>query len=219
MAEWFHKLQSTFSYLKAYEDVGGTPEEIENAQADAVYVMGVMGHYVGDCAQPLHTTNHHNGWVGPNPNGYTTWPGLHSWIDSGLMDKAAIRLADLLPRVSLVEPIALPPRTDGRDPFFVTAMDYVIAQNELVEPLYRLEKAKLLGHSEQPITPEGRAFIEGQLLQGGRMLSRIWLTAWQSAPLDTYLRTQLAKRREAATAKSGPAAKKPRARAKRATTP
>ena len=39
--------------------------------------MGVMGHYVGDCAQPLHTTKHHNGWVGENPHGYTTWPGLH----------------------------------------------------------------------------------------------------------------------------------------------
>ncbi len=199
MAEYFHKLRSAFAYLRSFEEVGGTAEELANARADVVTMMGIMGHYVGDCAQSLHTTVHHNGWVGPNPNGYTIWPGLHSWIDGGFGAKARIKLPDLLPRLATAEPFVLAPRTDGRDPFFVTAMDYIIAQHELVEPLYRLEKAGQLGHGEQPITPEGRAFIEGQLLKGGQMLGRVWLTAWKSAPVDTYLRTMLAKRQGAAT--------------------
>ncbi len=194
VTEWFEKLRSAFSYLKAFEEVGGTPEEIANAKADAVYVMGVMGHYVGDCAQPLHTTIHHNGWVGPNPNGYTTWPGFHTWIDSGFIAKAHITLQDLAPRVTVAEPFVFAPREDGRDPFFPVAMDYVIAQNELVEPLYKLEKAGLMGNGEHPVTPEARAFIEGQLLKGGQMLARTWVTAWRSAPVDAFLRSQLVKR-------------------------
>ena len=191
IAEYYHKLRSAFGYLKAYQELGGTPEEIANAKADVVYIMGVMGHYIGDCAQPLHTTVHFNGWAGANPNGYSTWPGLHSWIDGGFTAKARIRTADLLPRVTPAEPLAQPARTDGRDPFFVTAMDYLIAQHTQVEPLYQLEKAGKLGHGEQPITAEARALIEGQLLKGGNMLARVWLTAWKTAPVDTYLRTQL----------------------------
>ena len=206
IAEYVAKLRSAFSYLKAFQDVGGTPEEIANAQADVVYIMGLMGHNVGDCAQPLHTTIHHNGWVGDNPNGYSTWPGFHSWIDGGFVAKAKIRAADLAPRMAPAEPLPLPAATDGRDPFFVVTMDYLLAQNALVEPLYRLEKAGLLGHGEQPITPEGRAFVEGQLLTGGTMLGRLWVTAWKTAPVDTFLRTQLAKRLAAATAPT-PAAK------------
>ena len=40
--------------------------------------MGVMGHYVGDGSQPLHTTVHFNGWVGDNPKGYTTKQTFHA---------------------------------------------------------------------------------------------------------------------------------------------
>ena len=71
IAEYYAKLQSAFSYLKTFERYG-TPAEIANARANVIYLMGVGGHYVGDGAQPLHTTIHFNGWVGPNPMGYTT---------------------------------------------------------------------------------------------------------------------------------------------------
>jgi len=208
ITEWFQKLRSAFSYLKAFEEVGGTADEIANAQADVVYAMGILGHYIGDCAQPLHTTVHHNGWVGPNPEGYTTWLGFHSWIDGkdgGLIAKARIEFAGLEPRAKPAEPFPLGTRADGRDPFFVVAMDYILAQHQLVEPLYRLAKSGQLGLGDQPVAPEGRAFIEGQLLKGGEMLARAWLTAWKSAPIDTYLRTQLGKR-QAATGTAGQAA-------------
>src|SRR5688572_4951792 len=65
--EQFAKLQSAFSYLKTFEQFGGTPEEIQNARDNIIYQMGVIGHFAGDAAQPLHTTKHYNGWVGPNP--------------------------------------------------------------------------------------------------------------------------------------------------------
>jgi len=38
-----------------------TPANRESSQADAVYVAGILGHYVGDGAQPMHMTIHYNG--------------------------------------------------------------------------------------------------------------------------------------------------------------
>jgi hypothetical protein len=210
IAEYYGKLRSQFSYLKVFQDLG-TPEEVANAQANIVYVMGVMGHYVGDCAQPLHATKHHHGWVGDNPLGYTTWSGIHGWIDGGFLAKAHIKYGGIAPRVTPATAIALTPQADGRDPLFVATMDYLIATLKRVEPLYQLEKegkfsdevekagkGEKAGIEPQPVSTEGRAFIEAQLLRGGEMLGAIWLTAWRNSPPDTYLRAQLLKRQAAA---------------------
>ena len=202
ITEYFGKLRASFSYLKVFEetDAGthrplGTPEEIANAQANVVYLMGVMGHYVGDCAQPLHTTVHHNGWVGTNLHDYTTWPGIHGWIDGGFIGKAGIKAADLTPRATPAAVIPLAPREDGRDTMFVAVIDYLLAQNKLVEPLYQMEKAGKFAHAKDEVpTAEGRAFIEKQLLVGGEELAAIWTTAWKSSVPDNYLRASLIKR-------------------------
>lgn len=203
IVEYYAKVKSAFSYLKVFEELG-TPEEIANAKADAVYAMGIMGHYVGDCAQPLHTTIHHHGWAGPNPQSYTTWGGFHSWIDGGLIAKAGITKEGLESKVTSAQSLAVASRADSRDPVFAVVMDYLIAQNQLVEPLYQLEKAgKLSDEWEKtdrtkphpgPVDPEGRAFVEGQLLKGAQMLGALWTTAWKNAGPDTYLRAQLIKR-------------------------
>ncbi len=204
ITEYYGKLRAEFSYLKAFEDAG-TPVEIENAKANIVYVMGVMGHYVGDGAQPLHTTKHHHGWVGDNPHGYTTWMGFHAWIDGGFSGKVGLTPTTLFPHVTPVAPLSLAPRADGRDPVFDAVMDYLVAQHALLEPLYALEKAGKLKVEPGAHNAEGRAFIEGQWLKAGEMLGAIWLTAWRSSPPDTYLRAQLLKRQAAAV----PAVAKP----------
>lgn len=193
ITEYYGRLKSGFSYLKVMEELG-TPVEVANAKANLLYVMGVMGHYVGDCAQPLHTTVHHHGWVGDNPGGYTTWTGIHSWIDGGFAAAAGIRLADLLPRVVPAEPLALAAQPDGRDPFFVAAMNYIIGQNKQVEPLYALEKKGVFKAEVAGTSTEGREFIKNRYLTGGQMLASIWVTAWKNAGDDTYLRAQLIKR-------------------------
>ena len=216
ITEYYGKLKASFSYLKAYEEAG-TAEEIANARANVVYLMGIMGHYVADCAQPLHTTKHHNGWVGLNPNGYTTWAGIHSWIDGGLAAKAGLAVdgfaRKLAPKLSPRLPLSVAARADGRDPVFVAVMDYLLAQNQLVEPLYQMEKQGQLSNEQEkndrgrrspgPVDAAGRALIERQLLKGGEMLSAIWVTAWKEAPPEVYLRAQLL-RRQTTAAKTTP---------------
>ncbi|MGC4073349.1 MAG: hypothetical protein QM760_12705 [Nibricoccus sp.] len=78
----------------------------------------------------------------------------------------------------------------GRDPIFDHSVNYLVAQFALVEPLYVLEKAGKLT-PENPQSKEGKAFLETQIVTAGHMLGSLWLTAWQEAPTDTYLRAQI----------------------------
>ena len=79
---------------------------------------------------------------------------------------------------------------------FRTSVDFIVANNKLVEPLYKLEKdGKLSGDGD---TTEGLAFLNAQLVKSGQLLGNIWYTAWQTAPEDTYLERQLQQRAEAA---------------------
>lgn len=209
ITENFGKLRSAFSYLRVYQELG-TAEEITNAQQNIVYIMGVMGHYVGDGAQPLHVTMHHHGWVGANPNGYSTWYGIHQWIDGGFIAKAGIKFPDLAPQVETALAIPLNPQPDGRDPMFVAALNYLLDTVKEVQPLYELEKARKLGRDAQTdrsgaviapaqdVTPEARKFIEHRLVTGGEMLAAIWVTAWRTSVRDTFLEKSLAARKAAA---------------------
>ena len=191
IAENYARLKSDFSTLKAFRQSGGTPEEIANAQADCIYVMGVMGHYVGDAAQPLHTTKHFNGWTGDNPKGYTTNLTFHAWIDGGYFRKTGgIKVETLLGKIQPAARIANVQQPDG---MFKAAVNYIVEQNKLVEPLYALEKeGGLSGEGDKGM--EGQAFLDGQLVKAGQMLGNIWLTAWLEAPKDTYLERQLQQR-------------------------
>ena len=198
ITENYEKLKSDFSSLKAFEQYGGTPEEIANAKADIIYVMGVMGHYVGDGSQPLHTTMHHHGWVGDNPKGYTTNFAFHAWIDGGYFKKTGgINVDDL---VGKIQPATRIPNADQPDGMFKAVVNYLVEQNKLVEPLYQMEKnGQLTGEGDKGL--EGRPFLDGQLVKAGQMLGNIWLTAWLEAPEDKYLERQL-QQRNAADAQS-----------------
>ncbi|MGH7997404.1 MAG: hypothetical protein ACREFX_13745 [Opitutaceae bacterium] len=190
MYEYYAKIQVEFSILRTLERHGGTPDEIENTKASLIYMMGVMGHYVGDGSQPLHTTIYHHGWVGPNPHGYTTDYRFHEWIDGGFIRKAGIKLGELLPQSHIVRPFSVAPTAKERYPVFADIVQYLERQNREVEPLYRLEKeGKLQGPG--PESAEGRAFIDGQLVKGGEMLARLWLTAWRNPTPCGYLQREL----------------------------
>ena len=76
---------------------------------------------------------------------------------------------------------------------FRAAVDFVVANNQLVEPLYQLEKAGKLS-DQGGAGAEGRSFLEGQLVKSGQLLGDLWLTAWLTAPEDTYLERELRQR-------------------------
>jgi len=191
VTEYYEKLQSGFSTLAALEKAGGTPEEITNARANLVYVMGVMGHFVGDASQPLHTTKHFNGWVGENTNHYTTEHTFHQWIDGGFFRKTGGIDAKKLS--ANIRPAKKMPESSDPNGIFQTAVNFIVANNQLVEPLYQLEKNGQLS-DQGGAGAAGRAFLEAQLVKSGQLLGDLWFTAWQTAPEDMYLERELQRR-------------------------
>ena len=192
ITEYYEKLKSCFATLKVFKQYGGTPEEIANAQADCVYVMGVMGHYVGDGSQPLHPTKYFNGWdATDNPKGYTTRTTFHSWIDGGYFKKTGgIKVETLAGKIQPATRIANAGEPDG---MFRDVVAYLVEQNKYVEPLYEMDKTgQFSGEGEKGM--EALPFLNGQLVKAGQLLGNIWLTAWLEAPDDKYLATQLKQR-------------------------
>lgn len=200
LAEQYAKLKSAFAYLRALQ-AGGTPEEVANAEANVIYVMGLMGHLAGDSVQPLHTTVHHHGWVGANPRGYTTNGSIHELIDGGFLAATGGVNATKL-RGGFRTAQVLPDTGKGLE-IFSNVVDVIVKQNQLVEPLYKLEKDGKFSTTGTN-TAEGRAFLETQLRTGATLLADLWYSAWKNAPEDTYLKKKLEERK----AKAAPAAGK-----------
>lgn len=199
ITEHYAKVKSQFSYWRVFQS-DGWPEEVRNAEENLLYVMGVMGHYVGDAAQPLHTTRHYNGWVGANPKGFTTTNRIHSWIDGGYLRKVGLTMEELRPRLRPATLLWKSEPKVRRDDVFPEVMTFLLAQYQQVEPLYELEKAGgFSGEGEDGL--KGKEFLAKQMLMAAQWLGDLWYTAWQQAPPDTFLKARLAERQLSAPAK------------------
>lgn len=176
IAEAYGRLQVSFKTLRMLEaakDPKRAPQ-IEGEKANIVAQMGILSHFVGDAAQPLHTTRHHHGWDQrvPNPNGYTTRYTFHAYIDGDILEHHGLNYdtlkADLPPG----------PKIDGRDPWpeIIKEIDRSFAQ---VEPLYAMDKSGEL--EKEP----GKKLITERLEDAGSMLGALYAAAWEaSKPTD-----------------------------------
>lgn len=171
----YAKLASAMQTYRLLEALGDPTRahQLEQARENVVYHMGVLAHWVGDAAQPLHTTRHHHGWVGPNPMGYTTDRGFHAYIDGAIVDHHAMSFEALRH-----EPAAWDGAINPRDPWpaIIAHIERSFAQ---VEPVYRM-------HRDGTLTGEpGRELIAARLVDGGVMLTRLYAAAWEaSTPTD-----------------------------------
>lgn len=145
-----------------------TPEDRAAARANAVFYAGVLGHYVGDGAQPLHMTIHYNGWVdnAPNPKGYTRDRKLHSRYEHAFVESAA-EYSELRDRVK-------PPRR--LSDVFGEVRQYLNQSLQEMIPLYEMEKTGEF-NPDSP-RPRGREFVLSQLGRAATMLRDLWYTAW-----------------------------------------
>jgi len=184
----FATLESGFSYLKALEEAG-TREEIANARQNIIYMMGLLSHFVGDAAQPLHTTKHFNGWIGSNPHNYRTNRTIHGWIDGGFIRLAEIKHRDLKSKIRPARALWAQSPTNA----FGEALKFINEQHALVEKVYIMDRDGALTQRD-PKSAQGREFIGGQLVKGGQFLSDLWYSAWRHAPTDKFLIGELKKR-------------------------
>jgi len=177
MMEDYTKLVSVYRVCRVLETLApDDPQralELEQARAEAAYHMGLLSHWVGDGAQPLHTTIHHHGWIGENPEGYTTERAFHSYIDDHVVDHHGLRARALVGTVR-IEPIAV---ADASDPW-PEVCAHIGRAFALVEPLYRLERDDRLEQDE------GRDFILDRFRDGAGTLAGLYLAAWRQSEID-----------------------------------
>jgi hypothetical protein len=161
--EVWERLKATLREYRTEKAAGKDTRGIEEA---ALFYAGWLGHYVGDGSQPLHTTIQFNGWVGPNPNGYTTEHKIH-WQFEGPFVDANLHEADVLPKMTPLKAI------DGD--IFDAYVAYLRQSKTHVEEVYQLEKA---GGFVGAGTPASREFTAERLAAGASMLRDMIYSAW-----------------------------------------
>ena len=164
------------SALRDYRGLKAKGEDTKPVECEIVFLAGWLGHYVADGSMPLHTSIEYNGWVGPNPNGYTTEHRIHALFESTFV-AAHVKAGDVAPLV-VTNPVVL-------GDVFTDYMAYLRHSNSLVEKTYQLEKA---GGFAGAGTAEGKAFVDQQLAAGATELRDMIYTAWvrSADPVPAY---------------------------------
>jgi hypothetical protein len=140
--------------------------ERDQIEQNIIYYAGVVGHYVADGSQPLHTSIHYNGWnTSSNPQLYSREP-LHGRFESEFV-KANIKPEDFTGLVNTA--------TRLQDPF-ADIMKYLFQSFGRVPDLYRMEKAARWDGANR--NPDSKKFVAERLAAGSQMLANLWYTAW-----------------------------------------
>jgi hypothetical protein len=172
--EVYERLQSAF---RDYRALVAAKKDTKPSECEITFLAGWLGHYVADGSMPLHTSIQYNGWVGPNPNGYTTEHQIHALFESTYVH-ANVKPGDFAPLVAAAKPIVM-------GDVFDEYMAYLRHSNSLVEQTYQLEKAgAFIGAG----TPAGKAFVDMQLAAGAVELRDMIYTAWikSAEPVPAY---------------------------------
>jgi hypothetical protein len=172
--EVFQRLQSA---MRDYRALVAAKQDTKPSECEITFLAGWLGHYVADGSQPLHTSIQYNGWVGPNPHGYTTEHHIHAQFETDFVH-ANVKAADVAPLVAAAKPAVL-------GDVFEDYVKYLRHSNSLVEETYQLEKAGAFAGAG---TPEGKAFVDERLAAGAIELRDMIYTAWvkSAVPIPPY---------------------------------
>lgn len=164
------KLVSSFNTLRILERVPseGREAELAVARANVIHEMGQLSHFVGDAAQPLHATIHHHGWVGDNPDNFTTDKGFHSYIDGDVVRLHKLDLAGVAAEGKKMVVMT-------QDRVWDEAIKLIERSFAAMKPLYELEKSGELKKDA------GRLFIRERMADGASVLSGMYWAAWKAS--------------------------------------
>lgn len=173
--ELFQTLRVDFRLWNEATDAG-TKAWIEQRIIDDA---GILGHYVADGANPLHTTVHHNGWVGRNnPRKFTTDDKLHGRFEGRFVD-GRVKMEDVRPLVTREPTVIAQPRE--------AILQFLRDSYALVDDVYVLENQEKF--SETTASPAHKAFVAARIAAGATFLRDLWWTAYttssQPAPPPT----------------------------------
>ncbi len=162
-AETYERLKVAF---RNWRQVSKDSREAAFIELDAAFYVGWLSHYIADGAMPLHTSIHHDGWQGDNPNGYTRDPSIHWRFESEFVDQIGLKDADIRPRV------AAPTR---RPDAFDAVLDHLNRSHTRVEQVYALDRAGALTDASNR---DAKALVVTCTGDAATLLRDLIYTAW-----------------------------------------
>ncbi|HXU21434.1 MAG TPA: nuclease [Verrucomicrobiae bacterium] len=160
--EVFERLKVAFRDYRSLKQAGKDTGAVEQ---DAIFYAGWLGHYVADGSQPLHTTIDYDGWVGANPDGFTTQRGIHWRFENDFVNRT----------ITAKDFAAMAGAPHQLDDVFNDYLKYLWVSHGFVKQIYEFDKSGSLNGSG---TPEAVKFTEQRLAAGSQMLLDLWYTAW-----------------------------------------
>ncbi len=144
-----------------------TAEERAGVEKTIVLLSGVLGHFVGDAANPHHATVHYNGWAyAPAPEGFATDCSTHFRFETFYVSKA-VKPADVY--------ASLQPATVRTD-YFSTALALIRDSNSLVEEIYSIDSRG--GFDPASGSEEAYDLAVGRLSLAASVLRDLWWSAY-----------------------------------------
>lgn len=170
ISETFEKLEAEMALWRRETDGSGADSPLaKQLEKNVIYTAGLLGHYAGDAAQPLHTTAHGDGWdesVESNPDGFSTKRGIHSRFETQFVNRVSF---------DSLQKFMHPAQALDGDSLDI-ARDFVQQSHGHVHELYALDKEGKL-NPDSP-SPEGVQFTVQRLAAGAQLLRDLWYTAW-----------------------------------------
>jgi hypothetical protein len=174
--EYYEQLKNT---MRTYRRVVEAKQDTRPVEAEIIFLAGILGHFVADGSQPLHTTMQYNGWTGPNPNGYTTEHKIHGEFEGDYVH-FNVKAGDFEGLVKATKPMLI-------EDVFADDLAYLRNSNSLVEKTYQLHKD---GEFTGAGTAAGKAFVDERLAAGAIKLRDLIYTAWvrsgDPVPVSNY---------------------------------
>lgn len=174
VAELYQNLTLDFAiWRNEGQDLPSDDSRRKALEENVLMSAGLLGHYVGDAAQPLHSTVHHDGWnpaAEPNPNGYRTRRGLHREFETKFLNEVANE-EQVHERVGPAHQFAGDPLDWG--------LGLIAESNTQVEKLYQLEQSGDID-PDHP-SAEGVDFLHDRMAVGAENLRDLWFTAWRES--------------------------------------
>lgn len=156
---------------------------LQQIQENAIYTGGVLGHWITDSSQPLHTTVHSDDWDArySNPKNYQS-KHIHGRFETVYVDRVITerQIAERLSALRLW------------DDWRAAAEAHIRRSFSHFEQVYELDRKGAFGSGNEP--PEALAFTADRLADGTALLRDAWYSAWRASKqelLDTPVRTSV----------------------------
>lgn len=175
IAEWSEMLTGAFRRWRAMPARTRSDRRRKHQhERDILFMAGVLAHWAGDLSMPLHCSVHVLGWSPkvPNPQGYTTDPGIHQRYEAAYVESA---IDDDAVWAALPAPRELGPS------WLDEAFRHARQCQAGVESIYRWDLVAPFGSGKED--PAARAFTAQRLAAGAAMIRDLWIACWRrSAP-------------------------------------